>query len=636
MKVYCQGFFYCLEMITINDTEVLKKVQYMSQESDEALQQELADMAENYGFYIGDKQWDEGTRRELLSQQKPALTLNLVFPVINLLCGMENSNQQDFIIYPRKGGYRLISDILTRLLKHTMDISDGNFEQSIAFLDGAICGKGWLKVDITHQLSGFIDPFNGQIDVSRKSPFDIREDPNATKYDLNRGGKYIIELFWYDKEGLMALYPKKKDMLKSGLEELSGDDVIDFHGRPKDKSKFLDPSYYRYRVKDTWWMSWQTREFLIDKTNLNFKMVHPSQEDLLRAILQQDRKMAIEQNRPERFNVTEMPVKILNLTTTVGDRVLENIEDPLQGIQRFPLTRFAPYWVDGKCFGAVDNIKDAQREFNKRRSQILHIINQSANSGYLVPREGAIDIEQLEKEGADPGVIVEYSRNQKPEKITPNQPPVAHINAAQMNKQDIQDISGLNPDLTQFSGTQGSQGQSGVAIARKQQQGMMVSQTIFNNYYKFEREFGLTLMEFIRKSNVYTAEEILQVVEDSEMKNTTPRQVLQALSSWKTGQYGCKLGTKPTSPTSRVAAFDELMQMANAGLPIPPQILLEYVDIPDKERVIQIMQQTQQQQQQMELQKMILQASTGKGQGSQPAEKGTPSPPKSSPISKNV
>ncbi len=445
-------------MANKTEVETIKKVKFMWQEADEASQVDLALMAENYGFYIGDNQWEQGTKQELLNNRKPALTVNLILPAINLLRGMEVGNKQDFIFYPRKGGYSLIADILTRLVKHTMDISDGNFEQSIVFLDGAVCGKGWIKSDITNQVSGFIDPFNGQIQIERKSPFDIREDPNCNKYDLNRGGKYIIELYWFDKEGITALYPKKKDELEQYFEMITGDDVIDFRGKPMDKDKRLDPSYYRFRVKDTWWMSWQNREFLIDKTNLDFKMVSPSQTDLLKYILNKDRELAKEENRPERYNTTEMPVKILNLTTTIGDMVLEDLEDPLNGINRFPLTRFAPYWADGRCFGVVENLKDPQREFNKRRSQILHLINQTANSGYYVPREGAVDIQQLEKEGADPGLIIEYSNQAKPEKITPNPPPAAHINSAIMNKQDIQDISGLNPDMTQFSGSEGSKG----------------------------------------------------------------------------------------------------------------------------------------------------------------------------------
>lgn len=623
----------------MNEIELVNKMQKMWNESNSAFQTELTKTAESYGFYTGDDQWEQATKAELLHEDKPALTLNLILSVINLLVGMETSNKQDFIIYPRKGGYRLVSEILTRLLKHTMDISDGNFEQSIAFLDGAIGSKGWLKVDIVHQVNGFLDPFNGQIEITRKSPFDIREDPNATRYDLNGGGKYIIELYWLDKEQSIALYPKKRKILEKDLESVSGDDVIDFYGRPVDKNTVSDPSYYKYRLKDTWWMSWEKRDVLIDKINLQFHIVNPSQEDLLKVILQKDRELAREEERPERYKTIEMPIKMLNLTTTIGDILLENMVDPFNGISRFPLTRFAPYWADGQCLGVVENLKDPQREFNKRRSQILHILNQTANSGYFVPREAAVDTDKLEKEGAAAGTIIEYSggKQHQPEKIAPNVIPVGHLTAAQLNKQDIQDISGLNPDLTQFSGDEANKGQSGIAIQRKQQMGMLVSQPIFNNYNKFIREFGLTLMEFIRKGNVYTAEEVVEIIEDSEMENISPQQILAAISSWKVGQYGCKLEIKPTSPTIRLANFDQLMAIAtNVGLPIPIEILMEYTDIPNKEKAIKLFKQQQSIQQQIEMMKLTMQMKGSSGGGSAPNPRGTPSPPKPSSVSKNM
>ncbi len=166
--------------------------------------------------------------------------------------------------------------------------------------------------------------------------------------------------------------------------------------------------------------------------------------------------------------------------------------------------------------------------------------------------------------------------------------------------------------------------------------GMMISQPVFDNYHKFEKEFGLTLLEFIRKGNVYTAEEIMEVVEDSEMENMHPTQILAALRMWKTGQYGCKLSTRPTSPTVRMTNFDALMQIANAGLPIPPEALMEYVDIPNKEKILESMRQSQQQKQQMEQMQMMMQMQSGRGQGSPPNPRGNPSPPKNSPTAQNV
>ena len=75
-----------------------------------------------------------------------------------------------------------------------------------------------------------------------------------------------------------------------------------------------------------------------------------------------------------RYFEEERPVEVL----------LEHKEDPFGGMNMYPMVRFSPYWNDGQPFGLVDNLKSPQEEENNRRSQALHILNQTSNSGWIV------------------------------------------------------------------------------------------------------------------------------------------------------------------------------------------------------------------------------------------------------------
>jgi len=192
----------------VSETKIVEKVNKFSKEADDGNKSYLVKAA------------------ELDAQGRPANTYNLILPVINLLSGMELNNPQDYIIYPRKGGYRYIAEVLSALVKHTMDVSDGNYAQSMQFLDGITANKGWVKADISYEF----DPINGEIIIKRVSPFDIREDPNMQEYSIN-SANYIIQLYWSPKDAIINLYPKHKRKLSRYLDNFTGEDVIDFTGK---------------------------------------------------------------------------------------------------------------------------------------------------------------------------------------------------------------------------------------------------------------------------------------------------------------------------------------------------------------------------------------------------------------------
>jgi len=480
-----------------SETALVSKMEKFNQEAEEGNASWVDRAIKNYDFYCG-KQWSPTDLAKLKKERRPALTINHILPTINLLSGMERENRNDINVYPRKGGKQAVADVFTGLSKHSMDLSNGEFEQSMQFLDGGIGGKGWIGLDISYEK----DPINGDIVIERNSSFDIKEDPNAKTYDLNKSAKYIIRYYWGDKEQAYLLYPKKAEDLGKYLESYSGQDAFEINPTKQTDTDMLRPSNYRYRIKETWWKSYKKQLFLIDKTNLMFIPVHKSQEPVLEALLTKDREMAEKEKRPLKYNTTSRIIPVMNVTTTLGDIVLENIEDPFSGLTLFPYIRFCPYWSDGYIFAVVDNLISPQEEINKTSSGILHMLNRTANTGWLNKKIGGAIMKVLETFGSKAGIVIEYV-DTPPTKIEPNKLPAGHFTHKQDAVNNIRMISGLNT----ASRGEGAKEESGIAMLRRQKQGAVISEVVFDNYKFTQQIFGETLIEFIRHTNVYSPSE---------------------------------------------------------------------------------------------------------------------------------
>ncbi len=56
--------------------------------ADEGLRDEFTRMQKGFQFYVGD-QWDAADLEKLYVEKRPALTINLILPIINLICGIQ-------------------------------------------------------------------------------------------------------------------------------------------------------------------------------------------------------------------------------------------------------------------------------------------------------------------------------------------------------------------------------------------------------------------------------------------------------------------------------------------------------------------------------------------------------------------
>lgn len=564
--------------------------------------------SESFRFYTGIAQWEPEDLAALAEAGRPALTINHILAFVNMLCGYQRQNRNEIKLFARRGGTVQVASIGSQLIKHTLDLCDGQFALSDMFSDGVVGGKGWVGTDRIYD----DDPMHGDLVVRHLSPFEMYEDPTNTEYDIN-AGRYIFHTQWIERELLELQYPAKAKQLVEGTASpeargsvrtwidkirrfVTGDDYGSETGEGVLSDLEEQRSRRQYEVRECWWKDWQNRTIVVFTPKMMWGVI--------RSAKQLARVRELMHNHPEEtrhLRLIDHNVQTLHRTVSVGEVVLEDVEDPLEGAVRFPFMRFSPYLIEGYVMGVVDNLKDPQREENKNRSQVLHHLNQTANSGYVVGKLDPAYEAYLKQFGSQPGIIVDLGKvGGKFEKIVPSPMDAGHFMLAQQSARDMKEISGINPDMI---GTQAEQSESGRARLIRQSAGLTTVEAIFDNFRRTQRSLGSFLWDAIRRTDVYSAEEIVSVIDEPTARGLMrPDPITGALApdegavrsllrDWSLGRYGVNVGEGQNVPALRMEYFQQVLDAMRGGIPIPPDVLVKLSDWPYKDEVIKRMEQ---------------------------------------------
>jgi len=539
---------------------------------------------EDLNFVTG-KQWDADDLTLLASQKRPALTFNHLLSLVNLVSGYERQNRTDIRSMPRKGGTEPVARILNNIIKDILYGCEGEFEQSMAYVYGLITGKGYLGLDISMD----DDIINGQIELKNILPFEIRVDPYHSDYDMN-DADYLFQFKWMSKNKILRTYASKA----KELEELQvdDDDKMPIFGVETDSYKqnpvpgdfHIDK--HMYRVKRCYWREYESRTLLIN----------PQDGRIFNPELPVSAIKKILQRRPNLQQIDRVIPK-LNLITKVGNVILDDINDPFNGVWRYPIVPFFAYWYGSDVFGIIRNLKDPQREINKRNSQVLHHLNQSANSRDIYEEGSIVNEQDFHDVGTKPGFKIVMRkgvpRDKWPEKREPTSVSQGHLVLGDMSENQIKKISGLNTDL---QGQKPERQESGVAMESRRRQGLVITESLFDNYRRTKRILGKRMIDFIQKSGAYSQDEVLNLVVDGKsaqvginqkQSNEFGRLTGKVLNDVTVGRYDVVIDETPNTPTARLANFASMLEALKIGMPIPPELIVKASDWPNKEEMEQ-------------------------------------------------
>lgn len=541
---------------------------------------------EDYDFVRG-KQWKEEDRRALTTKGRPALTINKIRPHLNILSGYQRVNRYELSFEPRTNDDYDSCALRKGVTKYILDHSDYNDVESAVFMDGVIGGIGWFHVYYDWDYA----TMDGEIVIDRVSPFDMYVDPESRRRDY-RDAKFISRAKWADKEELTLIYPERAEEIRTSFRLYDEAEQVEM---VKTEPMWYDKNSRKVRLVEMWYKEIETKP---------------------RYVLADGTITADEPPLGVMYGVVDVPVEAVKLTVFMGDTVLEEMDSPYEH-GYFP---FVPYLVyhydegDVPC-GLVRDIKDPQRELNKKRSQILHILNTQGNSGLITEVSATTEEqrEQYRKFGSKPGAILTVEDGTltggRIREITPPNPPYGLITSAQESEGDIPKITGINESMLGISAPQ----QSGRAIELNQRQAVTNIAPFFDNLRTAKRQIAQLLWgELGHKGLIpqyYTEEKVFRIVGESGQEQfvTVNQQVQQVdpatgmvitsvLNDLSQGNYDVIISDEPYNVSQRQGQFWALVD-AISKLGLPSSLLFDKLimlsDIPDKQDIIRRIQAQQ-------------------------------------------
>ena len=544
---------------------------------------EYIEMAKKCDAYYQGDQWDFQDAAILDAEGRPALTINTILPTINTVLGEQSTRRADIQFKPRRGGDEEVAQTLNKLYMQIADNNKLDWVEQQVFSDGLIMdGRGYFDCRID-----FSDHVEGEIRITAKDPLDILIDPDAKEYDPKTWNE-IFETKWMTLDEIEEMYGKKKadDLLfiaENG--NTFGRDSVEYeetrYGDTDSADDYLgssnDPEDFR-NVRALRVIERQHRKI----TRIDC-FVDPNTGDARPAPEAWNDRKIKKFAKDYGLSVINKMQKKVRWTVTCDKVVLHDDWSPYND---FTIVPYFAYFRRGRPFGMVRNLLSPQEQLNKISSQELHIVNTTANSGWMVETGSLVGMtaDDLEEHGAETGLVIEYARGTNPpQKISPNTIPTGLDRIGQKAAANIQAISGINESML---GTDSAE-VSGIAIQAKQNRGAIMIQVPLDNLRKTRHYLAEKILNLVQ--TFYTEERVLQVTNDADpLKPREPMVINEMtpegriINDLTLGEYDVVVATAPARDSFDEVQFAEALNLRQVGVAIPDDAIIEYSHLAKK------------------------------------------------------
>lgn len=539
-----------------------------------------ADKCDN--FFVGE-QWLPEDLQALGIQKRPALTINQLLVRIATVLGEQIQNRNDTIFLPRGDSSADTATVLTKLYKQISDSNQLDWIRSSVFEDGVIRSRGYFDARLD-----FSDNLQGEVRISQVNSKNVLVDPDAYEYDPERWMDVVVST-WMTPDMIGVLYNEDDaEILRQRATSVYpyGYDSID-QFRDRFAGSTL-PWYYasagyeenkqmrRYiRVLDRQWRDSVVQKFFVDAQTGDMRPVPDawSRDKIAFAV--------------EKFGLQVLPFvrQRIRWTVTADDVVLHDDWSPYK---YFTIIPYFPYFRHGRTVGLVENLIGPQELLNKVKSQELHVVNTTANSGWKV-KTGALTnmtTGELEQRGAETGLVVELNDISQLEKIQPNQIPsgldrISSQAEGYMERMSVSD-SMLGLDREDVAAK---------AIQQKRTSSARTLSKVMDNLSRTDWILARNVLSMVQ--DYYTEPRIINVVKNG-ITGETERVELNQMSPEGTivndltiGEYDIITAFSPERDSFEDSQFEQGVKLKELGVPIPDDMLIRNSRLAEKAKLIQ-------------------------------------------------
>ena len=569
-----------------------------------------ADRCEN--FFAG-QQWEEADLNLLQLQRRPAITINKILSTISTILGEQIYNRVEVLFRQANGSPAEVAEALTKVW---MQISQNNqlqWVRSDVFCDGIIRSRGFYDVRLD-----FTDSMMGEVRVSQLNSKNVVIDPDAEEYDPDSWNDVFITK-WLTLQDIELLYDKAAAEHLKGVESgfMYGYDSIE---RVRDRFAGTLSRNINYMGEDDQKVERSVRTLerqyrRLDKQE-HFVDVYTGDMRPVPSSWERDRISQMLEKMGGQLAVTEKLVKRVRWTVTADNLVLHDDWSPYKHFTTVP---YFPYFRYGKTIGIVENLLGSQEILNKVSSQELHVINTTANSGWLIEAGSLINmsLEELEQKGAQTGLVLEYMKNaQAPAKIQPNQVPSGLDRVSYKAEEHIKAISGVSDSMQGFDRSD----VAARAIEAKQQRGMVNMTKPMDNLERTDYLLARNVLDLVQE--FYTEPRIINITNDNVTHESEEVEINgfdettgQIVNDLTVGEYSIVISSQPHRASLEDTQFDQARGLREIGVNIPDRVLIESSRLMNKADIIKTIegdQESEEYQQQKALEMRAAEAEVAK------------------------
>ena len=366
---------------------------------------------EDIDFYLGNH-FSADEADELASRNQSAVPMDRLYSAIEQFKAIITSKPPKFSAIAREDSDSKLANVWKVILEYIWDISDGDEQFKQAVHDYTVTGLGYFYAYIDKEA----DYGRGEVKFKHLNPFKVYVDPNSRERYFGDASGIIVSNIM-SKMQVLDAYPQFGQPIEEGSEKLLIDQVetVSEDDWPDNQNKRTMDSFTPDVVKDYDYQGssekYRLIEYyskvkvpyyrLLDRRNNQEKIMPQEQFQAL----QQDKQFlnAIDKGLIDFVEVQQTRIR---QTGTLGQVVLY---DSVLDTDIYPIVPVPNIWTNTPYpMSDVRKNKDFQRFLNKVVSLITSHAQASSGLKLLIPQGSVQDIEELERDWANPNATLEY------------------------------------------------------------------------------------------------------------------------------------------------------------------------------------------------------------------------------------
>jgi hypothetical protein len=530
-------------------------------------------------FMAGDQTIFNDLYGNVPTARRRQFNFNRIARVVNMVDGHQRKNRKSTIVTGVENADDETADQFTKILMN-IDRREGVGETiSDAFRGSLITGMNLIQVWMDYRN----DPVSGNIKVDTCAYNTFLMDPFFKKRDLS-DCNYIWKRSYLTKRECIALLPNFKDQ------------IIGLYGLDNRDGKFqYQPESYNFDMKhlltydEYYYKDYRKQKLLVDSQTgetQEWKGQHEDQlKDFLRAYPQ--------------ITVIESEIPTVKLAIVVQGKTMYDGPNPM-GIDVYPFVPvFAYYYPELEFFqyriqGMVRTLRDPQYLYNRRKIIELDIMESQPNTGFIYKENALVNPKDIFLSGQGRGIALKDDAQMTDViQIQPPQIPPTTIELSKILGQEISEISGVNEELLGSA----TDDKAGVLSMLRQGAGLTTLQILFDNLDHAQKLLGNIFIELIQAN--YTPGKVQKILEGEQPADQFYNKAF--------GKYHAAVEEGLNTTTQKQMQFAQLLQMREAGVPIPDSSLLNASTMQNKKQLIEEIEQEKQQAMQQQQETMQVQ-----------------------------